>query len=83
MTALAWPPLLISCAPDVYYDARTVSGGMSISGQEQIAARDFGIWRAALGQLHIMTDATRRPRRHRDDAALFGAPRALGGQCPR
>jgi hypothetical protein len=56
MTAIAWPPLLVSCAPDVYYDARTVSGGTSLTGKEQIAARDFGIWRAVLSAIKITSD---------------------------
>jgi len=55
MTALAWPAVLVPRAPDVYLDARTVSGGISLSGKEQVASRDFGIWRAALTQIPIRT----------------------------
>lgn len=56
MTAIAWPALLVACAPDVYYDPRTISGGTSLSGKEQIAARDFGIWRAVMSSIKITSD---------------------------
>lgn len=50
---LIWPKILVPCVPDIFYDARTVSGGISLTGKEQVAARDFGIWRGSLGQIPI------------------------------
>jgi hypothetical protein len=56
MSALVWPQDLVPCAPEVYYDARTISGGTSLSGKEQVASRDFGIWRAVMSTIKITTD---------------------------
>ena len=53
MTALEWPKVLVPPTVDIHYDARTISGGVSLSGKEQIASRDFGIWRATLERVAI------------------------------
>jgi len=53
VTALEWPKVLVPPTVDIHYDARTISGGVSLSGKEQIASRDFGIWRATLERVAI------------------------------
>lgn len=53
MTPLEWPKVLVPPTVDIHYDARTISGGVSLSGREQIVSRDFGIWRATLERVAI------------------------------
>lgn len=57
MTALVWPSVLVPPSTDIFYDARTISGGISLSGKEQVASRDFGVWRARLEQVSVRNRA--------------------------
>ncbi|MDP2358024.1 MAG: hypothetical protein Q8M31_18435 [Beijerinckiaceae bacterium] len=56
---IVWPSLLTPRGIRFTFDARTRSGGVSITGAEQIAASNGGFWRASLIGIPVVSQQKR------------------------